>query len=279
MPASEQEITDRIFSAVMEQRLPPGTKLSENILCEAFRASRARIRRALLILAERGVVELRSNRGAFVANPSADNARHVFAARRAIEPAIVREAVQHITDEQLSRLGDHIEGEAVAQATARHREAIRQSGAFHVRLAEIGGNPVLARMLAELVARTSLIIGLFGASSTSCSEGDHRKLLEALSDRDADRAAELMVRHLDHIEKDLQLVDVRPARTDVRAVPASSLSSGRPGDAKKVAGLEARRAKTGRSPEARPGRRGRTPGLAAPQNSPSIVAPHRSMIA
>jgi len=221
IPASEQEITDRIFSAVMEQRLPPGTKLSENILCEAFRASRARIRRALLILAERGVVELRSNRGAFVANPSVDNARHVFAARRAIEPAIVREAVRNITDEQLTRLGAHIEGEAVAQATARHREAIRQSGAFHVRLAEIGGNPVLARMLAELVARTSLIIGLFGASSTSCSEGDHRKLLEAISDRDGNRAAELMVRHLDHIEKDLQLVDVRPARIDVRAVLAS----------------------------------------------------------
>jgi len=218
---SEQEITDRIFAAVMEQRLPPGIKLSENILCEAFGASRARVRRALLILAERGVVELLSNRGAFVANPSVDDARHVFAARRAIEPVIVRDAVERITDEQLRLLRDHVEGEAVAQASARHRETIRKSGDFHVRLAEIGGNPVLTRMLADLVARTSLIIGLFGASSTSCSEGDHRTLLEAISDRGADQAAELMVRHLDHIEKDLQLVDICPARIDVRAVLAS----------------------------------------------------------
>src|SRR5262245_31620384 len=64
---SEQTIADRIFSAVMEHRLPAGTKLPENVLCETFGASRARIRRAFVMLAEREVVVLQSNRGAFVA--------------------------------------------------------------------------------------------------------------------------------------------------------------------------------------------------------------------
>ena len=218
--ASEQEITDRIFAAVIEQRLPPGTKLSENVLCDAFGTSRARIRRALLMLAQREVVELQSNRGAFVARPSAENARHVFAARRAIEPTVIRDAAERITKAQLTALRGHVRAETTAQAAGQRHEAIRLSGVFHVRLAEIGGNPVITRIVAELVARTSLIIGLFGAASTSCSEGDHRLLLAAIAARDPDGAAQLMTRHLSHIEKDLELADAAAAPIDVRAVLA-----------------------------------------------------------
>ena len=75
---AEEEIVERIFEAVVEQRLPPGTKLSESALCEAFGVGRMRIRRSLLLLASREVVELRANRGAYVASPTADQAREVF---------------------------------------------------------------------------------------------------------------------------------------------------------------------------------------------------------
>jgi DNA-binding GntR family transcriptional regulator len=219
--ASEQAITERIFSAVLEQRLPPGIKLPENALCEAYGVSRARIRRVLLMLAERGVVELHSNRGAFVARPSPEDARNVLAARRSIEPSIMHDAARRIADEQLADLRKHVELEAAAQATRQRREAIRLSGRFHVRLAEIAGNPVLTRIIAELVARSSLIIGLFGTSGASCFEDEHRILLEAIGDRDAARASELMVRHLEHIEKDLELTSISDAAIDLRVVLAS----------------------------------------------------------
>ena len=64
----ESDIVERIFDAVIEQRLPPGTKLSESALCDAFGVGRMRIRRSLLLLASREVVELHANRGAFVAS-------------------------------------------------------------------------------------------------------------------------------------------------------------------------------------------------------------------
>lgn len=217
---SEREIADRIIAAVMEQRLPPGTKLSEIVLCEAFATSRARVRRVLLMLAEREVVELHSNRGAFVAQPSVDNARNVFAARRAIEPAIARAAAEQATKADIAMLRKHVDAETGAQAGNHRHDAIRLSGAFHVALAEIGGNPVLTRIVADLVARTSLIIGLFGAADTSCSEGDHRTLIGAISKRDGARASALMETHLAHIEKDLELADVGPAPIDVRSVLA-----------------------------------------------------------
>ena len=72
---AEEEIVDRIFEAVIDQRLPPGTKLSEAALCEAFGVGRMRIRQSLLLLSSREVVELLPNRGAFVASPTAEQAR------------------------------------------------------------------------------------------------------------------------------------------------------------------------------------------------------------
>ena len=82
---SEHVIVDRIYSAVIEQQLRPGAKLSELSLCEAFGVGRMRVRRALLLLASRDIVDLQSNRGAYIATPTLLQARQVFEARRAIE--------------------------------------------------------------------------------------------------------------------------------------------------------------------------------------------------
>ena len=94
---SEEEIVDRVFEAVVEQRLPPGTKLSEAALCEAFGVGRMRVRRSLLLLASREVVVLQANRGAFVASPTAEQAREVFEARLMVEPSLARLAAVRAT--------------------------------------------------------------------------------------------------------------------------------------------------------------------------------------
>ena len=88
---SRTRSSGQIHDAVIEQRLPPGTKLSEAALCEAFGVGRAKVRRASGV-AGREIVELHANRGAFVARPTAQEARDVFDARRTIEPGIVRQA-------------------------------------------------------------------------------------------------------------------------------------------------------------------------------------------
>ncbi len=184
-------------------------------------ADEERLEVAVLVLVDdhrHGKLTLLS--GAFVAQPSVDNARSVFAARRAIEPAIARTAAERATKAQIAALREHLDAETDAQTGNHRHDAIRLSGAFHVTLAEFGGNPVLTRIVADLVARTSLIIGLFGAADTSCSEGDHRLLIGAISKRDGARASALMETHLAHIEKDLELADVGPAPVDVRSVLA-----------------------------------------------------------
>ncbi|MGI9424168.1 MAG: GntR family transcriptional regulator, partial [Hyphomicrobiaceae bacterium] len=202
----EQQIVERIHAAVMEQRLPPSTKLSEAKLCEAFGVGRMRVRRALLLLASQGIVDLPSNRGAFVACPNRKEADDVFGARLALEPGIVREIAKHATPEELQALEQHIELEQQARKRRRRRDIIRLSGEFHVKLASATGNLVLARMVRELVTRTSLIIGLFGNSGISnCEEFEHLEILEAIGDRDARRAERLVRSHLEHIRAELDL--------------------------------------------------------------------------
>ena len=82
---SNQEIYERIYAAISERRLLPGTKLSEERLAQAFHASRTRIREVLMRLSQEMVIELHANRGAFVASPTPRDLRDVFAVRRALE--------------------------------------------------------------------------------------------------------------------------------------------------------------------------------------------------
>lgn len=215
----EEEIVEQIFEAVIEQRLPPGTKLSESALCEAFGVGRMRIRRALLLLSSRQVVELHANRGAYVARPSVEQAQEVFEARLALEPTITRLAVRRASDAEIGQLADHIEREHQAHHNQQRREAIRLSGQFHSLLAQVAGNSVMARMMKELVTRTSLIIGIFGANDmTDCRDHDHSRIVDAIRSRDEEESARLMYEHLNRIRLDLDTSRIGSIETDLVAI-------------------------------------------------------------
>ena len=99
------------------------------------------------MLAGREIVELHANRGAFVARPTAQEARDVFDARRTIEPGIVRQAAARAREADVRLLEEHMAAEAAAQGHSDRRHLIRLAGHFHVMLAEIAGNRVLLRMV------------------------------------------------------------------------------------------------------------------------------------
>lgn len=215
----EQMIVDRIYLAIMEQRLAPRTKLSEAALCESFGVGRMRVRRALLLLASQGIVDLKSNRGAYVADPSPDEAREVFAARLLIETAIVRELALGMSDAAVRALEAHIALEDEARRRGDRPELIRRSGEFHVELARSHGNSVLQRTIRELVTRTSLIVALFGSDRRStCPEGEHAGIVAAIVAGDADRAAGAIAHHLLHIQDGLDLARVSGKEVDLVAI-------------------------------------------------------------
>jgi DNA-binding GntR family transcriptional regulator len=212
------EIYERIYVAILEHRLHPGTKLGEERLADIFGVSRARIREVLARLAHEQIVELYPQRGAYVAKPSIEQARDVFEARRLIEPAVLRRLIDTLTPERVARLRQHLELETDARRREDKRAVIRLSGEFHTLAAELAGNSALARSMRELCMLTCLTIFLYDApTATSCRNDEHALIVEAIARRDRSRAEKLMLDHLDHIERSLKL-DNGPAEADLEAI-------------------------------------------------------------
>jgi DNA-binding GntR family transcriptional regulator len=203
---SVDEIYEKIYIAILEHRLHPGTKLGEERMADIFGVSRARVREVLARLAHEQIVELYPQLCAYVAKPTTVQARDVFEARRLIEPAVLRRLIDTLTPEKITRLRQHAELEEDARRRNDKRAVIRLSGEFHTLAAELAGNSALSRSMRELCMLTCLTIFLYDApTATSCRHDEHGMIIDAVAKKDRARAEKLMLAHLDHIEGSLQL--------------------------------------------------------------------------
>ncbi len=216
---SLDDVYDHVVQSIVDQRLPPGTKLNELTLCEIFNVGRRQIGQVLVRLRHDGLVDLHPNRGAFVAAPDVATAKAIFEARRAVEDAVTRLAAVNMSREQLAEIRKNVENEASNRRANKIREAIRLSGQFHILLGQFCGNTIFAGMVKQLVARTSLVVSLYENQDTmSCWHDDHGLLLKHLEARAAGPAATLMRKHLLEIEKSLSLDRKPPAAFDLRSI-------------------------------------------------------------
>lgn len=211
-------VYEYIFDAILEQRLAPGTKLSEEALGEIFGVSRTIIRRALLRLSHEQVVSIRPNRGAVVAAPSVEEAKQIFAARRVVELAVIELAVKHATPQSLVRMRAMVDAEQEAFDRGDIGSGIRLSGEFHLELAQLAHNTPLLNFQRSVVSQTSLIIAQYEVGhQAQCSFNEHEALLLAIESGDSTRAVAMMNDHLDHIENKLNLEN-ESASTDLHVV-------------------------------------------------------------
>ena len=205
---SSDEIFERLLLAIMEHRLLPGTQLVEQRLAAIFKVSRTKVREAIGRLVHDCIATNIPNRGAFVSSPTVAQAQEVFAARKLIEPALVREVTQQATTTQIAALRAHLELERVAQTASDRHKVISLSGEFHFLIADMAGNSFLSRTLRELETLSALIIILFGTANHQACPSDHPTIVDAIERRDPERAATLMLHHLAHVERSIQLVSI-----------------------------------------------------------------------
>jgi DNA-binding GntR family transcriptional regulator len=205
-PTGIDEIYGRMLRAIVENRLRPGMQLVEERLATIFGVSRTKIREATGRLVHEGVAINLPNRGAFVATPTPTQALQLLAARRLIEPEVVRLLARNAGKKQVAALRAHVNREAAARAGADPRAIVPLSGEFHLLMADMAGNTFLTRMLRELEVLTCLMIFLYDKpNSQGCQYDDHVHILDAIEARDPDKAAALMLHHIDNIEASLDL--------------------------------------------------------------------------
>jgi len=215
---SSDEIFERLLAAIMEHRLPPGTQLVEARLASIFKVSRTKVREAVGRLVHDCIATNIPNRGAFVSSPTVTEAQEIFAARRLIEPALVREVARNATREQIAVLRQHLAKETAAQKAGNARLIITLSGEFHFLIADMARNSFLARTLRELETLTALIIILFGTPNHQICPGDHPALTDAIEAHNPERAAALMVEHLKHVEASVRLHPVEESPVTLEAI-------------------------------------------------------------
>ena len=124
--------------------------------------------------------------------------------------------MRQVTPAKLRALREHVarEKQAVAQGDAPERTELL--GDFHVRMAELMGNQVLAQMLGDLISRCALITLMYqSASAAAHSHEEHEAIVQALAAKDTERAVQLMLEHLAHVEQGLQFE---------REIPSNDLS-------------------------------------------------------
>jgi DNA-binding GntR family transcriptional regulator len=207
-------IVNALTQAIVAHRLKPGTKLAEQKIASQFGVSRTLVRQALFQLSQHRLIRMEPARGAFVASPSVAEARQVFSVRRMLEAEMTRAFLQQVTTKQIKALQAHVKCEKTALGrddTAARSERTELLGDFHVRMAELMGNQVLAELLNELISRCSLITLMYqSATAAAHSNDEHAQIVMALAAKDESLALRLMNEHLLHVEANLNFERTEP---------------------------------------------------------------------
>ncbi|WP_320671978.1 FadR/GntR family transcriptional regulator [Patulibacter defluvii] len=206
-----EEIAERLRDLIVVQRLEPGDRLpSERELASRLGVSRTSVRQALASLRSIGLVEVRHGDGAFLLRPADEvvptlalevlhvEADHpmVWEAREGIEVLAARLAATRATPADRAAMERAIE--AMAAGIAEGDDGTSSDAALHRAIVDAAHNPLLAKLfeaLGEAVDRTSAAsLSIDGRPAESLRA--HRAIVEAIVDRDPERAASEMTSHL-----------------------------------------------------------------------------------
>lgn len=214
-----ESIYKSLYDAIVSHQLPPGTKLTEEVLAEVFEVSRTVIRPVLQTLASDGVVTITPRRGAHVTRPLVSEARDVFAARRIIETGILNEWDGVPDPEIVALLDGHMAAEREARHAGDQKTLLRLSGDFHLKIARVSGNEMLIGILRDLVSRSVLATAVYQKSGGASCRTDHHQILVDLFRRgEKSKVVRQMVRHIEEIEASLDFGTNEENPVDLRAV-------------------------------------------------------------
>jgi DNA-binding GntR family transcriptional regulator len=199
LPASRTELVqEEIRKAILTRALLPGQPLVEMELAQRLGVSKTPVREALKLLSGSGLVTFSPYKGASVSTVDEDLARQVYDVRLLLEPEAVRRAVAAGGGKNLDDAGEALDAAAVALDSGDQAELSLLNRRFHRALYSGCGNPLMVRMLDDVRDRAALVsVAGWEASPSAKQEFDeHRAVLRAAKSGKADRAGELLRKHL-----------------------------------------------------------------------------------
>jgi DNA-binding GntR family transcriptional regulator len=204
-------LVDKIYyqikRAIVNREIPPGTKLSEEVLANILNVSRTPVRAALQKLSFEKLVDISPRKGASIANPTAKEVKEVFEMRILLEEYTVEMACRNFkqTDDIAARLKHVLAVEEKAYKDKDFSNVLEQVHNFHIEIAKLCNNGLIIRNLQELILLTNIYITFYSEMSIDSpnSPREHLEILHAIENNDVASAKHLMRRHIEGVSSRL----------------------------------------------------------------------------
>jgi DNA-binding GntR family transcriptional regulator len=187
-----------IEEAVLNGNYAPGESLTESRLAGELGVSRTPIREALTQLEHEGLVQLVPNKGAVVTGISQKDIQDIYAIRMMIEGLAARWAAENIGDEELRELQEAIDLEEFYTSKGDIGKLMSLDSNFHQILYRASKSRPLQYMLHTfhhyIQRARSQSIAAPGRAQLALEE--HKAILQAIRERDGDRAERITVEHI-----------------------------------------------------------------------------------
>jgi DNA-binding GntR family transcriptional regulator len=192
-------LREAVYNALVEMivtaELQPGQHLVENDLAAQLGVSRQPVREALQRMQTEGWVDLRPALGAFVHEPTDDEADQLLGARTLLESECARLAAQHATPEQIEHLWElQRSGEAALAADDQERLVVANT-LLHSHIVTMSRNKVLADLIGTVDRRVKWYYFAIAGSRGRAAWDEHAELIKAIAAGNGDRSGDLMRRH------------------------------------------------------------------------------------
>ena len=216
-----EQIVQQIEESIVKGNLKPGDQLpAERELAQRFGVSRTAVREAVNALREKGLVEAYSGRGTFITDGTTlavrqtldlmvkigqpEGSTHLAEVRAIIEPEIAALAALRIQEPELATMREAV---AVMDRAGQDPEAYIEADLdFHLALAEGAANPLILSLLDSIVGllREQRLRIFRVAGGPDRGQVHHKRILEAVEHRDAEKARDAMRAHLLQVRDDSQ---------------------------------------------------------------------------
>lgn len=198
-------LRDRVYEALLElittRALQPGQHLVESELAGHLGVSRQPVREALQRLNTEGWVDLRPAQGAFVHEPTEEEADQLLTVRTLLEAEAARLAAVHADDAGVAALRELCARGEEAVAADDVDAAVALNARFHARVMDLAGNVVLAELAAQVDRRVRWYYTPVARQRGGRSWVEHRDLIDAIAHHDEQRATRLMREHTEHTRR------------------------------------------------------------------------------
>jgi DNA-binding GntR family transcriptional regulator len=196
-PTRAGVVAEKLRRLIQSGEIAPGSRLRQNEVAERFGVSTTPVREAFAELARDGIVRQDAHRGATVFRPSVEEIIEIYKIRGALEPMATELAVAHATEQDIVDLEQILEEMKKTDDPARYVEL---NHLFHARIYDMSGKPRLASIVAGLRKTSANYINLTVPNPdkdyADQVHAQHEEILEALRNRQAERAARAVRTHL-----------------------------------------------------------------------------------